>query len=100
MTKTKPCNPCDVLRRYLASEGALSITELRVLVGAKQDDQVRHWRDGVRRPKPKTAVRMERVTGGRVPRCVWYPDDWQEIWPELAQSTASAQASSQEASHG
>lgn len=82
MTKTKPCKPCEELRQYLASDGAPSITELRVLVGAKQDDQIRHWRDGVRRPKPKTAVRIEQVTAGRVPRHVWYPEDWHETWPE------------------
>ncbi|MCB4787078.1 hypothetical protein LGR64_12385 [Delftia sp. Lp-1] len=74
--------PCDELRRYLEAQGALSITELRSRVGAKQDTQIRHWRDGVRRPKPKTAVAIEQVTLGQVPRHVWYPDEWKDIWPE------------------
>lgn len=82
MTTSKPCKPCEELRRFLEAPGAPSVSAFRELAGAKQDAQVRHWRDGVRRPRPKTAVRIERVTEGRVPRHVWYPDDWQEIWPE------------------
>jgi len=81
MTKRTPCRE---LVEYLDSPGALSISELRDKVGAKQDDQIRHWRDGVRRPIPKTAVALEQATGGKVPRQVWYPDDWRETWPELA----------------
>lgn len=81
--------PCTQLRTYLESPGALTISQLRESVGAKRDDQIRHWRDGIRRPKPITAVAMERATEGKVPRQVWYPDDWREIWPELAQPSTS-----------
>lgn len=81
---------CLGLRAYLESEGALSVSEIRVLVGAKHDAQIRHWRDGLRRPKPKTAVALERVTDGRVSRKVWYPCDWMEIWPELASASSSS----------
>lgn len=82
MSKLKPC---PELRTYLESEGALSIAQLRESVGAKKDDQIRHWRDGIRRPKPITAVAIEQATQGAVPRQVWYPKDWEQIWPELAQ---------------
>ena len=77
--------PCAELKAYLESDGALTIAELRERVGAKKDDQIRHWRDGVRRPKPITAVAIERATSGAVARNVWYPNEWQEIWPELRQ---------------
>ena len=82
--------PCLEFRAYLESEDALSVSEIRLKVGAKHDAQIRHWRDGLRRPKPKTAVALERVTGGRVPRKVWYPVDWMEIWPELAHQDNAA----------
>ena len=82
--------PCLELRTYLESEGALSIAQLRESVGAKKDDQIRHWRDGIRRPKPITAVAIEQTTQGAVPRQVWYPKDWEQIWPELARGAADA----------
>ena len=86
----KKLQPCTELRDYLESPGALTISELREAVGAKKDDQIRHWRDGVRRPKPKTAVALEVATRGRVSRVVWYPDDWRETWPELATQKEAA----------
>jgi DNA-binding transcriptional regulator YdaS (Cro superfamily) len=36
------------------------------------------------RPIPvKTAVRIEVLTDGAVPRWDMHPDDWHRIWPEL-----------------
>lgn len=35
---------------------------------------------------PKQCVRIEQLTDGQVTRRVLRPDDWQEIWPELAQA--------------
>ena len=37
---------------------------------------------------PKQCVRIEQLTDGQVTRRALRPDDWQEIWPELAQALA------------
>ncbi|MGV8823986.1 YdaS family helix-turn-helix protein [Methylibium petroleiphilum] len=37
-------------------------------------------------PTPARAVQIERVTGGAVSRRDLRPDDWREIWPELAEA--------------
>ena len=70
---------------YFASEGALSIAELRDRVGVKSDAQIRQWRHGYadRQPSPEYAVSIERATGGRVRRWDTRPNDWHRIWPEL-----------------
>lgn len=36
------------------------------------------------------APKLERITGGRVTRQVVCPDEWREIWPELADQPAAA----------
>ncbi len=35
---------------------------------------------------PKQCVRIEQLTNGQVTRQELRPDDWEAIWPELAQS--------------
>ncbi|WP_313074930.1 transcriptional regulator [Melaminivora sp.] len=35
---------------------------------------------------PKQCVRIERLTSGQVKRQQLRPDDWADIWPELAES--------------
>ena len=40
---------------------------------------------------PKQAVRIEQITHGGVTRRDLHPDDWADIWPELAQVPASGQ---------
>lgn len=50
------------------------------------------------RPVPeKVAVAIESATSGEVHRRDLRPDDWHLIWPELAQSTAPATPTTQEA---
>ena len=84
------------LSEYLSSPAALSVGELRQRIGVRSDAQLRQWQHGYanRRPAPKTAVAIERETGGLVPRQVWYPDDWREIWPELAQQEQAGEVTS------
>lgn len=55
---------------------------------------VGQWgRDGAtyRGVPPKQCVRIEQLTGARVTRRDLRPDDWQEIWPELATSNDHVQ---------
>lgn len=74
---------CEELINYLASENAPSIKQLAKLAGVKNVQQIRHWRDGVRRPNPSNAVALEKATRKAVPRHVWYPDgEWRKNWPE------------------
>ena len=42
--------------------------------------------DSSRRVPPKQCVRVEQLTHGVVSRRDLRPDDWQDIWPELAES--------------
>lgn len=52
-------------------------------VGVSQS-MVWQWIEG-RRPVPeKRCTRIERITNGAVTRQDLRPDDWAEIWPELA----------------
>lgn len=54
-----------------------------------------------RRPvPPKQCVRIERLTGGRISRRDLRPDDWEAIWPELADpATRAAAAQTGEGAH-
>lgn len=73
------------LNDYLASAGALTVTELRVAIGAKSDPQVRQWQHAYagRLPGPEYCVAIERATDSAVMRWDLRPDDWHLIWPEL-----------------
>lgn len=42
------------------------------------------WRDGLRGIPAERCAAIERATGGQVTRKDLRPNDWQEIWPELA----------------
>lgn len=44
----------------------------------------RQGQDGGRGVPPRQCVRIERLTSGAVTRRDLRPDDWQDIWPELA----------------
>ncbi|THF64344.1 transcriptional regulator [Pseudothauera rhizosphaerae] len=48
---------------------------------------ISQW-SGVRPVPPVRAVAIERATGGAVTRRDLRPDDWQKIWPELADAPA------------
>ena len=73
------------LNEYLASEGALTVAQLRERIGVKSDMQVRQWQHGYagRRPSPEYCVAIEVATDGKVTRRDLRPDDWMRIWPEL-----------------
>lgn len=71
--------------------------------------QVGQWRkpeeEGGRPIPPKKCVLIERITGGKVSRRDLRPDDWHDIWPELAQQApaainSEASAAGQEPVHG
>jgi DNA-binding transcriptional regulator YdaS (Cro superfamily) len=42
------------------------------------------WVSGQKSPSVKTAVAIELFTQGQVTRKDLFPNDWQQIWPELA----------------
>lgn len=75
------------LHDYLSSDGALTVAQLRDLIGVKSDAQIRQWQHGYadRKPSPEYCVAIERATGGKVTRRDLRPDDWKLIWPELEQ---------------
>lgn len=72
-------------RSYIRS---LVAADRRVLAGKLQisPGHLNNMAYGQREVTPLCASRMERFTGGRVPRQLSRPDDWREIWPELAMS--------------
>lgn len=80
------------LNEYLKSPGALSVRQLAEAVGVKSDMQVRQWQHGYsnRRPGPIYCQAIERATNGLVTRKELRPNDWQKIWPELAEVNVSA----------
>lgn len=73
------------LLEYLASPGALTVSQLAERIGVKSDAQVRQWQHGYanRQPSPEYSVAIERATDGKVPRWELRPADWHLIWPEL-----------------
>lgn len=79
------------LHEYLDLSGALSVKELSVQIGVPSDAQVRQWQHGYanRKPGPKHCVAIERATRGLVTRADLRPDDWRDIWPELASAEAA-----------
>lgn len=79
------------LSQYLSSPGSLSVAELRKSIGASSDAQIRQWQHGYakRRPGPVYCRRIELATDGLVTRRDLRPDDWRDIWPELAEHEAA-----------
>ncbi len=49
---------------------------------------VSQWRNGIRPIPIERCTEIEMVTGGAVTRRDLRPDDWQRIWPELAEQAA------------
>lgn len=76
------------LRDYLASDGALTVTQLRERVGVKSDAQVRQWQHGYadRQPNPEYCMAIEKATEGKVRVWDLRPDDWHRIWPMLIEA--------------
>ncbi len=80
-------NPGMRLHDYLES-GAMTPDQLATKAGIRNVDQVRQWRHGYggRVPNPANCVAIELATEGKVTRQDLRPDDWQAIWPELAEA--------------
>lgn len=85
------------LREYLAQGGPLSPAEIRQRMNelganVKDDAQIRQWaaepQEGksIRRPDAANARYLELATDGAVTRKHMRPDDYADIWPELAVS--------------
>jgi hypothetical protein len=76
------------LDAYLKLPESLSVSEIRVLIKAKSDAQIRQWQHGYdgRRPNFDNRVALERVTGGLVNVEEWGDDcTWIRVtdsaWP-------------------
>lgn len=83
------------LNSYLSLPDAMSVSELRsrlVELGydVKSDAQIRQWRHRYagRIPSPENCAGLELVSAGLLSRRDLRPDDWQRIWPELAEVPA------------
>ena len=75
------------LKDYVADRGG--IARLARQVGA-QSQLMWQWSSGVRPVPIERCVSIERATDGAVSRIDLRPDDWHEIWPELADSVQNA----------
>lgn len=54
---------------------------------------------GQRETSPLHAARLELATDGKVPRYLARPDDWREIWPELAERLMAKPAANDASGH-
>lgn len=69
------------LKDYVAERGVTAA--LARQIGA-QPQLMWQWASGVRPVPIERCVAIERATDGAVTRIDLRPDDWHEIWPELA----------------
>lgn len=85
------------LREYLQVPGAMPVKQLRDAMNAlgadiRDDAQIRQWiavddeGNFKRQPGAAYAMFLERATHGRVTRQAMRPDDYADIWPDLAVS--------------
>lgn len=80
-----PYDGCMEKLKAICEGGSPSISELAGVLGVAPPT-VAEWCSG-RRPVPVRRCRaIEEATGGRITRRDLRPDDWQDIWPELASS--------------
>lgn len=71
--------------KTLCEGGEPSISDLAAKLGVSAPT-VAEWCSG-RRPVPiRRCLAVEAATGGRITRRDLRPDDWRDIWPELADS--------------
>lgn len=77
-------NPLTKVVECLGSDAALAAL-LKISAPA-----VSQWRKRGTVLKAEYCTAIERATCGQVTRRDLRPDDWQDIWPELAESPASA----------
>lgn len=83
-----------LLGSQLALSRALAVTPVTVSQWVRPEG-------GNGRPvPPKQCVRIEQLTQGQVTRRDLRPDDWHDIWPELAHPTPPAAPAAQAAQQG
>lgn len=72
--------PLDIAISIVGSQ-----TKLAALLGVSQQN-VSNWvKNGIPDDKkPVIAGKLERITDGRITRRMVCPNNWAEIWPELA----------------
>lgn len=75
------------LSQYLLEERGRQASLARA-IGAHAPD-ISRWADGTRTIPVVHAAAIESATGGLVTRKEMFPDDWQRIWPELAETSAA-----------
>lgn len=76
--------PAMKLSDYLETQGRGAKSRLAAQVGGYASD-VSDWLAGNRPVPVHRCTAIERATGGAVTRRDLRPDDWAQIWPELAQ---------------
>lgn len=75
------------LHEYLISRGdAAALAEKTGIFPEK----ISMYKNGHRRVTEEDSVKIEQATNGQVTRRDLRPDDWHEIWPELAESCHEA----------
>lgn len=62
-------------------------TDLAEKLGVSQG-LISMWSSGEKRIPILRSIEIERATDGQVTRQELRPDDWQKIWPELAETTS------------
>jgi len=90
-------NPIEQAIEVTGSQAALASS-----LGVKQPT-ISEWLRGGRPIPPVRSVQIERATGGHVMRWHLRPDDWRDIWPELADrpdAPAATPTPTQEPTHG
>ena len=77
----------DAVHRAIKSAGSQrALAALLGVSSAAVGQWLRRRADGGRDVAAKQCVRIEGITGGAVTRRDLRPDDWKDIWPELAES--------------
>ena len=80
-----------IVRRTMDINTYLSNTETAASLARKLGISpvlVSQWRNGIRPIPIERCPDIERATEGAVTRRDLRPDDWQRIWPELAEQAA------------
>ena len=75
-------NPIDRACEVIGSQKALAV------ILCVKPATVSQWRNGIRPIPIERCPDIERATEGAVTRRDLRPDDWQRIWPELAEQAA------------
>lgn len=76
------------LSEYIDAEPHGAARRLAKKIGAHEPD-VSRWISGERPVPAHRAAAIEQATKGQVTRQEMRPNDWQRIWPELAETAAT-----------